>query len=81
MPRALVWLNLYGHEAVQHKLKISLKTQKIHFLLDLNEIKQPIHMRYHLFLHYGWFLQNLGKDLIQTNMHTTITLARILRPG
>ena len=21
-------------------------------------------MRYHLFLHYGWFLQNLGKDFI-----------------
>ena len=29
-------------------------------------------MRYHLFLHYGWFLQNLGKDFIQTNMHTTV---------
>ena len=23
-------------------------------------------MRYHLFLHYGRFLQNLGKDFIQT---------------
>jgi hypothetical protein len=31
------------------------------FLLHLNEDKQPVHMRYHLFLHYGWFLQNLGK--------------------
>ena len=29
-------------------------------------------MRYHLFLHYGWFLQNLGKDFIRTNMHTTV---------
>ena len=28
--------------------------------------------RYHLFLHYGWFLQNLGKDFIRTNMHTTV---------
>ena len=28
-------------------------------------------MRDHLFLHYGWFLQNPGKDLIQTNMYTT----------
>ena len=28
-------------------------------LLHLNENKQPIHMSYHLFLHYGWFLQNL----------------------
>ena len=32
------------------------------------------HMRYHLFLHYGWFLQNLGKDFIRTNMHTTVLL-------
>ena len=29
-------------------------------------------MRFHLFLHYGWFLQNLGKDFIRTNMHTTV---------
>ena len=31
-----------------------------------------VHMRYHLFLHYGWFLQNLGKDFIPSTMHTTI---------
>jgi hypothetical protein len=30
-------------------------------------------MRYHFFLQYGWFLQNLGKDFIPTNMHTTVT--------
>ena len=97
----LVWLNLYGREAVRHKLK---SRQKMHFLcfqavfelmsdslrffllsrpfrfffqkkkkmLHLNENKQPVHMRYHLFLHYGWFLQNLGKDFIRTNMHTTV---------
>ena len=41
-------------------------------LLHLNENKQPVHMRYHLFLHYGWFLQNFGKDFIRTNMHTTV---------
>ena len=29
-------------------------------------------MRYHLFLHYGWFVQNLGKEFIQTNYHTTV---------
>ena len=29
MRRALVWLNLYGHEAVRHKLK---NRQKMHFL-------------------------------------------------
>ena len=27
-----MWLNLYGSEAVQHKLKKGLKTQKMHFL-------------------------------------------------
>ena len=29
-------------------------------------------MRYHLFLQYGWLLQNLGKDFIQSIMHTTV---------
>ena len=29
-------------------------------------------MRYNLFLQYRWFLQNLGKDFIRTNMHTTV---------
>ena len=40
MRRALVWLNLYGHEAVRCKLKNSLKTQKMHFLpvFEANEI-------------------------------------------
>ena len=42
--------------------------------LHLNENKQPVHMRYHLFLQYGWFLQNLGKYFIPTNMHTTVHL-------
>jgi hypothetical protein len=35
------------------------------------------HMRCHLFLHYGGFLQNLGKDFIQTNMHTTVHLSKL----
>ena len=35
-----------------------------------------VHMRYHLFLQYGWFLQNPGKDLIPTNMHTTVITAQ-----
>ena len=39
-----------------------------------NENLHGFHMSSHLFLHYRWFLQNLGKDLIQTNMHTTIWL-------
>ena len=29
-------------------------------------------MRYHFFLHYGWFFQNLGKEAVQTFMHTTV---------
>ena len=36
MRRALVWLNLYGREAVRHKLKNGLKTQKRHFLAVLD---------------------------------------------
>ena len=29
-------------------------------------------MRYHCFLHYGWFFQNLGKEAARTFMHTTV---------
>jgi hypothetical protein len=29
-------------------------------------------MKYDLFLHYGWFLKNLGKDFIRTNIHTSV---------
>ena len=29
-------------------------------------------MRYHFFLHYGWFLQNFEKDFIPTLLHTTV---------
>ena len=37
------------------------------FLFFLNENQLGFHMRYHLFLHYWWFIQNLGKDFIQIN--------------
>ena len=47
-------------------------------------------MRYHFFLHYGWFFQNLGKEGWRTFMHTTVTkcckariahwLRQLLRP-
>ena len=40
-------------------------------------IKQPIHMRYNFFLHYGWFLQNLGKEAVRTNMHTNVFILAI----
>ena len=46
--------------------------KKNFFCFNLNENKQPVHMRCHLFLHNGWFLQNLGTDFIRTNMHTTV---------
>ena len=29
-------------------------------------------MRYHLFLHYGWLFQNLGKEAVRTFLHTTV---------
>ena len=33
-------------------------------------------MRYHVFLHYGWFFQNLGKEAIQTFMHRTVASSK-----
>ena len=35
---------------------------------------QPFYMRYHFFLHYGWFLQNFEKDFIPTLLHTTVLI-------
>ena len=32
-------------------------------------------MRYHFFLHYGWFFQNLGEEAVRTFMHTTVPLS------
>jgi hypothetical protein len=46
--------------------------QKEIFLFFLNEDYHGFHIRYHLSLSYGWFLQNLEKGFIQTNMHTTV---------
>ena len=45
-------------------------SKKIHMFF-LYENQRGFHMRYHLFLHYEWFLQNLEKDFIRINMHTT----------
>ena len=39
---------------------------------------KEVHMRQHLFFHYGWFLQNLEKGCIRTNMHTTVFIIQIL---
>jgi hypothetical protein len=41
-------------------------------LLHLIKKTKGCHMRYHFFLYYGYFLQNLRKDFIRTNMHTTV---------
>ena len=51
--------------------------KKIFFLLHLIKKTKGFHMRYHFFLQYGWFLQNLGKDFIPTNMHTTVVVANL----
>ena len=37
-----------------------------------NEKNLGFHMRYIFFLHYGCFPQNLGKEAVRTNMHTTV---------
>ena len=52
------------------KAKVIFMEKKQIFFTYENQL--GFHMRYHLFLQYGWFLQNLGKDLIRTNMHTTV---------
>ena len=49
-------------------------SKEIIFLFFPNENQLSFHMRYHLFLHYKCFFQNLGKDFIWTNMHTTVTI-------
>ena len=48
-------------------------------LLQFNVKTKCFHMRYHLFLHYGWFLQNLGKEAVRTNMHTTVSISLVVR--
>ena len=39
---------------------------------------QPISMRDHFFLHYGWFFQNLRKEAVRTFMHTTVFVYLLL---
>ena len=34
--------------------------------------RQLLHIMYHLFLKYGCFPQNLGKEAVRTNRHTTV---------
>ena len=49
------------------------------FLFFSNVNQLGFYMRYHLFLHYEWFLQNLEKDFIRTNMHTTVCKINMLK--
>ena len=51
---------------------MNLFFQKKKKIASSNEKKQPIYMRYHFFVHHEWFLQNLGKKAVRTNMHTTV---------
>ena len=46
------------------------------FLLHLIKKSKGFHMRCHFFLYCGWFLQNLRKDFIRTNMQTTVDYAQ-----
>ena len=66
MGRTLMWLNLYGREAVRRKLKNSLKTQKIHFCLFVSYIGQPHN-------HIGWATSmpfaSINTILIQGPIH------------
>ena len=57
MQRALMWLNLYGCQAVRRKLKKGKNAYPNIFCMFLNpnENQLGFHMRYHLFLHYGFF--------------------------
>ena len=42
--------------------------------------KQPVYMRYNFYLHFGWFFQNLGKEVVRTFMHTTVSCKWIGTP-
>ena len=43
-----------------------------------NESQLAFHMGYLLFLHYEWFLLNLEKDFVRTNVHTTVNILTFL---
>ena len=56
---------------------IFFSEKKKNFLYLIKKTK-GFHMRYHFFRYYWWFLQNLRKNIIRTNMHTTVVLSRFL---
>ena len=63
----------WGFFRVGHYLIFFFQKRKSFFCFISMKTSSPfISGTYNLFLHYGWFLQNLGKDFIRTNMHTTV---------
>ena len=79
---AFIWGIIYsctmdGFFRILKKTSSELICTRLYLQLDLllvfsNENNLGLYMRYHFFLPYRWFLQNLGKDFIRTNMHTTV---------
>ena len=66
MQRALTWLNLYGCEAVQHKLKNSLKTPKMHFFACSRAYVGQPHD------HIGWVTSMPFASINPTNPRTNL---------
>ena len=51
--------------------------KKSFVLLYLTKKTKGFHVSHHFFLYYGWFLQNLRKNFIRTNMHTTVKANKV----
>ena len=69
MRRALMWLNLYGREAVQHKLKNGRKTQKkciLQIIYFSFPIKIIVFCRVEIYRPYSSlvFLDGLGYGMV-----------------
>ena len=52
--------------------------KNLFFSIKITAVHRGFHMRHHLFLYYGWFLQNLEKGFIRTNMHMTVVCTHTL---
>ena len=48
-----MWLNLYGRDAVQHKLKIGLKTPKMHFFTCFLALIKKAFVKLNLYIFYA----------------------------
>ena len=66
MRRALVWLNLYGSEAVRHKLKNSLKTGKNAFFVFLGcKLNHAISLPHMWSIETQNFVRNMGMSVLR----------------